>query len=46
MRCSNRFYENIDEKLLQLINQYENGQITATELAVESGKTVKIKKKK
>ncbi|CAF2084997.1 unnamed protein product, partial [Rotaria magnacalcarata] len=39
-------YEKIDAKLLQLIHQFENGRITATELAIESGKTVKIKKKK
>ncbi|CAF1106351.1 unnamed protein product [Rotaria magnacalcarata] len=37
-------YEKIDAKLLQLIHQFENRRITATELAIESGKTVKIKK--
>lgn len=42
----NKACEQIDQKLLTLIGQYENGQHTATELAVKSGKTVKIKKGK
>jgi hypothetical protein len=36
----------IDEKLLKLINEYENEQLTPTELAISSGKTLKIKKGK
>ena len=38
--------EKIDEKLLELINQYENGELTPLELAIKSAKTVKIDKRK
>ena len=41
-----KIYEKIDEKLLELINQYENGELTPTEFAIESGKAVTIKKTK
>ena len=41
-----KLYEKIDGKLLGLIEQYENGQLSPTELAIESGKTVKMKKGK
>ncbi len=43
---SHSIYEKIDNKLLDLIKQYENGQLSPTELAIKSGKTVKIKKGK
>ena len=39
-------YEKIHEKLLELINQYENEELTPLELAIKSGKTVKINKRK
>ena len=39
-------YDKIDEKLLELVDEYEKGLITATELAIKSGKTVKVNKKK
>ncbi|CAF1431473.1 unnamed protein product [Rotaria magnacalcarata] len=39
-------YDKIDEKLLELFSMFENGQLTVTELAIQSGKAVKINKKK
>ena len=46
MKKRKNLYKKIDNKLLELIEQYENGQLSPTELAVKSGKTVKIKKEK
>jgi hypothetical protein len=43
---SHSIYEKIDNKLLDLIKQYENGQLSSTELAIKSEKTVEIKKGK
>ena len=31
---------------MELLNMFENGQLTVTELAIQSSKAVKIKKKK
>ena len=39
-------YEKINEKLLELINQYENGELTLLELSIKSGKKVKVDKRK
>jgi hypothetical protein len=39
-------YEKIDEKLLKLINEYQRGLLTQTDLAINLGQTVKIKKEK
>jgi hypothetical protein len=41
-----KLYEAIDNKLLELIEQYEHGQLSPVELAIASGKTVKVKKGK
>ena len=38
-------YDKIDEKLMELLKMFENGQLTVTELAIQSSKAVKIKKR-
>ena len=40
-----KIHERIEVRLLQLINQHENGELTATRLAIECGRTVKMKNK-
>ncbi len=37
-----KLQEKGDEKLLDLFKEYANGQLTPTELAIKSAKTVKI----
>ncbi len=46
MKKRKKLYETIDNKLLELIEQHEHGQLSPVELAIASGKTVKVKKGK
>ncbi|CAF3116672.1 unnamed protein product [Rotaria socialis] len=39
-------YDKIDGTLLQLTNEYDNGQLTQTDLAIMLGKAVKVNKTK
>ena len=41
-----KIYERITVRLVQLINQYENDELTATELVIECGRAVKMEKEK
>ena len=45
-RSPKKIDDGIDVRLLQLINQYENGELIATEVAIERGRTMKRKDSK
>ena len=46
MKKRKNVHVKIDNQLLELIEQYENEQLSPTELAIELGKTVKTQGKK
>ena len=43
IKMRRNIYEKIDDKLMKLINDYQGGQLTPTDLAIRLGQTVKIK---